>query len=918
MPNAIRLFALLTLLMGSSLFAQEPYAPGTFQLPPEVDLQLQPVAVVIPDKFSQVPEVTLNLPPGFSISVFAATSGGGRPRMMAFSPDGVLHVAHSNRILALPDRDGDGVADETIIVDQGLSWTNSIAFYQGDLYAAETDKVIRYRDSDNDLVYEEKEILVDDIPSAGWHTSRAIVFDQINDRFYLAIGSPCDLCRLGKPVSGHSTDSLPQRQEWDAILQFNLDGTGKRIFASGMRNAVGLAIHPATNELWATHNHFDLGGSDIPPEWIDVIREGDFQGYPFAYGYQVWVDDSIGDSERLLPFTAADSALVRRMKQPAGLVPAHQAPLGIHFYDHALFPERYRHAAFVALHGGKVEGNLSVVPGFKVVALFTEPDGSNGKIADFLTGFDKGPNRADIWGKPVGITSDMQGNLYVSSDTRNLVIFKISHSLIKGTWDHSIPDEIPVGTDLEINALVHIERLVEAGGGLAITADLSAFGGPQAVPLEAVDEATYRLQTTLPVAGNKGRRTLSVLLTQDVEGVLHQMGLTQTIQVLPAVDGMWEHNLPDVVVTGTDFKMEAQVRLTRLAMNRDEPQVTADLSAFGETQAVPLVATGNDIYKLEVTLPVVGPSGDRTVSITVVQDPTLEAYRLHFSKTISVLPGGDIKIVDDAFAAGWQVVGSQGAAPPVLSAVGPVYAGQQAMTIVAAPGDYFTNWTVEFRPPEPIDPLGFTGLRFAFHPGDTDKPTVAALVVTMDELIVDLLRGDPLYRVDLDKREWQLIDVPIEAFVTEHGQVYTTRPRRVDQVTRIDGIRIGGNLTGTFYLDDLRLDTPAPDEPPPTAVVERLNEPLENFSLGQNYPNPFNSSTAIRFTLPSPGIVELAIYNLAGQKVATLVEGVRQAGVYTVYWDGRDVQQHELASGLYVYRLRVKEKTEIRKLLLLR
>ena len=358
---------LLALSTCSALSAQEDYPPGTFQFPPEVDLQLQAVSVFVPSQFRDIvpDEPVLNLPPGFTASVFAASSGSGRPRMLAFGADGVLHVAHSSNILALPDMDDDGVADRIITAAAGFSWINDIAFYQGDLYAAETDKVIRYRDLDGDLVYEERQVIVDDIPSDGWHTSRAIAFNRESGKFYLAMGSPCDLCRLVEPVLGYSTTPIAPSQEWDAVLEFNADGSGRRIFATGMRNVVGLDMHPLTQELWGTHNHYDLGGPHLPPEWIDVIRDGDFQGYPLAFGYQVWVDFTIPGYEKILPLTRADSLRVQSMERPIALVPAHQAPLGIHIYDHALFPPEYRHAAFVALHGGQVSGNLSAVPGFK-------------------------------------------------------------------------------------------------------------------------------------------------------------------------------------------------------------------------------------------------------------------------------------------------------------------------------------------------------------------------------------------------------------------------------------------------------------------------------------------------------------------------------------------------------------------------
>lgn len=144
--------------------------------------------------------------------------------MMAVSDEGVLHVAHSSRIVALPDRDDAGVADEEIIAAGGLSWTNSIAFYKGDLYAAETNKVIRYRDNDGDLVYEEKEIIVPDLPSQGWHTSRAILFDEVKEKFYIAMGSPCDLCRLEKSVLGYSTEPISESQFGDSMIELRACG----------------------------------------------------------------------------------------------------------------------------------------------------------------------------------------------------------------------------------------------------------------------------------------------------------------------------------------------------------------------------------------------------------------------------------------------------------------------------------------------------------------------------------------------------------------------------------------------------------------------------------------------------------------------------------------------------------------------
>jgi hypothetical protein len=135
----------------------------------------------------------------------------------------------------------------------------------------------------------------------------------------------------------------------------------------------------------------------------------------------------------------------------------------------------------------------------------------------------------------------------------------------------------------------------------------------------------------------------------------------------------------------------------------------------------------------------------------------------------------------------------------------------------------------------------------------------------------------------------------------------------------IQSIYFNGNLTGTFYLDDVRLVA----VPPPlsaTAVLEEHTASLpQAFALAQNFPNPFNSSTVIHFSLPEDSEVELVVYNIAGQQVARLAQGRREAGTYTVNWNGRDERGQELASGMYLYRLRTgREPVEARKLLLIR
>ncbi len=444
MHPCIRL-ALALSFIASIALAQEGYPLGT--LVPEVDLGLQSVAVKVPEPFrSAVPEdLMLNLPPGFSASVFAYDRLR-KPRLMAFDDNGVLHVANmgANEVLALPDRDKDGVADERIVALSGLEENHSLAFYKGDLYVAEKHQVIRARDTDGDLVYEEREVFIANIPWEGWHDSRTLVIDEVNEKMYLSVGSPCDLCRMeeGFQIAGHSDELVPQDSARGTILQFNADGTGRRIFATGVRDVIGMDFHPVTNELWGNNNGHDLAGRASPPEWIDIIRDGDFMGHPFVHSHQVWNDFEIDEYQPVLPLTRADSARVATQKRPVALVPAHYAPMGLHFYTGDQFPAMYKNAAFVAFRAGKAK--LSTHPGYMVAALFGDPDGSNARMGSFITGFQAGETQNDVWGFPVGLVTDAAGSLYVTSDNRNHLILKISHSAIGGYWEHNLPGQVSI------------------------------------------------------------------------------------------------------------------------------------------------------------------------------------------------------------------------------------------------------------------------------------------------------------------------------------------------------------------------------------------------------------------------------------------------------------------------------------------
>ena len=179
-----------------------------------------------------------------------------------------------------------------------------------------------------------------------------------------------------------------------------------------------------------------------------------------------------------------------------------------------------------------------------------------------------------------------------------------------------------------------------------------------------------------------------------------------------------------------------------------------------------------------------------------------------------------------------------------------------------------------------------------------------------------MARDPEQFQIDFSRREWQVIEIPFTAF----DQPNYYGPGLRDQVDWVDALRFDGNMTGTFYLDDVRLVTripAAPHVPTTVAKVSSTDQPAA-FVLAQNVPNPFNSSTILRFALPQAADIELAIYNLTGQKVAHLARGWHTAGHYAVHWDGRNDAGERVASGVYIYRLHTDEQVQVRKLLLLR
>ena len=344
----------------------------------------------------------LKAPPGFHISVFAEEVDGAR--MMAFSPGGVLLVSESGegKVVALPDPKHAGKAERTVNVLSGLNEPHGLAFYEGKLYVAENDKVRRYDWDEANLRASNPKPLAD-LPGSGGHSTRSLVFH--GSKMYVASGSSCNVC----------IEKDPRRA---AVVELNPDGSGQKIFAKGLRNAVGLALNPKTDTVWATVNGRDMLGDDLPPEVIvDLGNDGGDFGWPYCYG------DRVPDSK----FTKPGDNRCKNVIAPKVQMQAHSAPLGLAFYEGSEFPAEYRNNIFVAFHGS---WNRSVPTGYKVVRVKLDDKGQpQGGAEDFITGWlAPGETKKGRWmGRPVGIVFGSDGAMYLSDDAGG-VIYRITYA----------------------------------------------------------------------------------------------------------------------------------------------------------------------------------------------------------------------------------------------------------------------------------------------------------------------------------------------------------------------------------------------------------------------------------------------------------------------------------------------------------
>ena len=321
----------------------------------------------------------LRVPDRFQVAVFAQGIRG--VRYLTLGPDQAIYASQpaSGLIIKLTDRNNDGVADTTITVASGLSGPFGIAFRGDTMYVAEERQVVRFDPGKTEPV-----TVIRSIPSGG-HSTRTILFGP-DGKLYLSVGSSCNLC--------DERDSLRA-----AVSQFNRDGSGGRIFAKGLRNTVGMAFNPKTGELWGNNNDRDNLGDDIPPEHVNIIKDGRDYGWPQCYL----------PGKQNPEYGSADCS---QIEPPAITVQAHSAPLGLAFYTGAQFPAGFRGDAFMTLHGS---WNRSVPTGAKVVRVEVDSSGRRATgVDDFITGWQR-PD-GSRWGRPVGLLVLPDGSLLVSDD----------------------------------------------------------------------------------------------------------------------------------------------------------------------------------------------------------------------------------------------------------------------------------------------------------------------------------------------------------------------------------------------------------------------------------------------------------------------------------------------------------------------
>jgi len=365
------------------------------------------------------------VPPGFRIELFAEGLSG--PRIIRVAPNGDIFVAETRagRISVIRASDGASKPGTSEIFASGLNRPFGIAFFPAGsdpqwIYVANTDSVVRFPYRSGDLKASgPAEVVVAKLPAGGNHSTRDIVFTPDDKRMMVSVGSSSNVGEgMGRPTGGLEawSSQAPLGAAWGyeadraAVLSFDPDGKNQKLFATGIRNCVGLAMQ-ANGTLWCSTNERDGLGDDLVPDYVTRIRENAFYGWPWYY---------IGNHED--PRRIGERPdLKDKVTVPDVLLQAHSASLGLTFYEGTGFPAEYRGDGFAAEHGS---WNRSKRTGYKIVRIRLKDGVPTGEYEDFVTGFVA--NDQQVWGRPVGVAVAHDGALLISEDA-NGTIWRVSH-----------------------------------------------------------------------------------------------------------------------------------------------------------------------------------------------------------------------------------------------------------------------------------------------------------------------------------------------------------------------------------------------------------------------------------------------------------------------------------------------------------
>jgi glucose/arabinose dehydrogenase len=310
-------------------------------------------------------------------------------------------MKNANRITLLRDADGDGKPELRQVFLEGLNQPFGMALLGDYLYVANTDALMRfpYKAGQTRITAPGEKII--DLPAGGYnnHWTRNVIVSQDGRKLYVSVGSATN-------VDEEGIDVKDRRRA--AILELNPDGTGLRVFASGLRNPNGMDWAPGTNTLWTAVNERDGLGDELVPDYITHVQDGAFYGWPYSYFGQ-HVDPRHAGKR---------PDLVKKAVAPDYALGAHTASLGLQFYTGKTFPERYRGNAFVAQHGS---WNRSQLVGYKVIAVPFKNGKPAGPPEDFLTGFIADKDKQKVYGRPVGLAVMNDGSLLVTDDASGVV-----------------------------------------------------------------------------------------------------------------------------------------------------------------------------------------------------------------------------------------------------------------------------------------------------------------------------------------------------------------------------------------------------------------------------------------------------------------------------------------------------------------